>query len=557
MRSRAKISVLLSAVLLLSGLTACKGDEMRVVVPSTPSPSPTGTVRDDDPPEESGNTEPVEEDDGVAWDPTYRLDIEFTPVSPGQLELPVQGATGYASVELPLWEEIPEDEPEPEAEPGSEPTPEVTPEPAPTPEVTPEPEPSPEPPPEPETADTQAEPAPGEGVSPAPEAQDGGGGQIAVTEPEGENSEVLPGDAETQEDDPAGAEEPAAETQPGSEEEPPEPEPMPDPYEGALAVLAPGTAFTILEEADGWWRVTTEITDGVTIRDTTGDETGDETGNVTGWIEYRYCLINLPDVIPSIIYNDTNSDASLFVSSGKDIPGITGKALYSCKAYNPRLGREEYLMPVLYTMAKHICQAQQQALAEGNTLVLYESYRPYETQRAVVQGMLALSNSDPEVKAGISTPPWNVAWFIATGYSNHQRGFAIDVSLAKVTVGRAARLEGHPFVRVRKYEEYTMPTPIHELSMAAATFTTAVGSMSSTAWKSAELTPAMSANEPAKALQRYCTDAGLTPLASEWWHFNDLQAYTQAGDNLSTGGYFITNCRSVSVKTAQSMAASS
>ena len=29
-------------------------------------------------------------------------------------------------------------------------------------------------------------------------------------------------------------------------------------------------------------------------------------------------------------------------------------------------------------------------------------------------------------------------------------------------------------------------------------------------------------NEAALLLRTYCTDAGLTPLASEWWHFNDL-----------------------------------
>ena len=43
--------------------------------------------------------------------------------------------------------------------------------------------------------------------------------------------------------------------------------------------------------------------------------------------------------------------------------------------------------------------------------------------------------------------------------------------------------------------------------------------------RQAELSASMAASEPARGLQRYCTGAGLTPLASEWWHFNDLEAY--------------------------------
>ena len=90
-----------------------------------------------------------------------------------------------------------------------------------------------------------------------------------------------------------------------------------------------------------------------------------------------------------------------------------------------------------------------------------------------------------------------------------------------------------------------MPTPIHELSMSAATYAKPVAIFSTTAWKSAPMTEAMSANEPARALQRYCTSAKLTPLASEWWHFNDLAAYGQIRSYPSSGNYLITQCLSV------------
>lgn len=38
-------------------------------------------------------------------------------------------------------------------------------------------------------------------------------------------------------------------------------------------------------------------------------------------------------------------------------------------------------------------------------------------------------------------------------------------------------------------------------------------------------------NEAARLLQSYATDAGLIPLASEWWHFNDLASASGVDDS--------------------------
>ena len=199
-------------------------------------------------------------------------------------------------------------------------------------------------------------------------------------------------------------------------------------------------------------------------------------------------------------------------------------------------------MPVLYSMAPRICQAQQAALAQGNTLVLYEGYRPHKVQRAVYRALSALSQTDAEVREGIASAPWSISWFIAGGYSNHQRGFAMDVSLARVERAQIEVIGKYKVLRVQEYQEYTMPTAIHELSKAAATFTGPVATHSPTAWRHATLAPAM--NAPALALQRCCTGAGLTPLASEWWHFNDLETRSLVLDNLSIGNYEIGACLS-------------
>ena len=284
-----------------------------------------------------------------------------------------------------------------------------------------------------------------------------------------------------------------------------------------ISELEAGTAFEVLEEVGDWWYV--------------------RTATESGWVQHLYCFINLPDVVPSIIYDNTNTYASKFASSGKTIPGITGEALYDGKAYNMRLGKVSDIVPVLYSMSKKIHLAQQAALEEGNTLVIYEGYRPFFAQKLTVDALTTLAAADPEVMAGINTHPWDTNWFIATSISNHQMGYAIDVTLAKITEQQEFVIGDYTATAVTSYTEYTMPTTIHELSMASATFTGPVKSSSPTAWLQANLADTM--NEAAILLQRYCTDAGLTPLASEWWHFNDLDARFATEDNSSKGEYLL------------------
>ena len=126
-----------------------------------------------------------------------------------------------------------------------------------------------------------------------------------------------------------------------------------------------------------------------------------------------------------------------------------------------------------------------------------------------------------------------MTYFINTGYSNHQKGFALDVSLVKVSRTETRTTGGHTYLVPVDYQEYEMPTPIHELSMAAAS-TTGPG----------ETTLASTMNDPALALRSYFRKAGMTPLESEWWHFNDYAARTLAEGRTCTGGFEVTRCRS-------------
>lgn len=286
--------------------------------------------------------------------------------------------------------------------------------------------------------------------------------------------------------------------------------------------LSAGTPFRILREAGGWFHV--------------------EAGSGSGWVLSKYCLVNLPDIVPSMVYDATNTYASIVRSSGKALPGVTGRGLYPGKQANGRLGEDEFIMPVLYPMAKKIYAAQKMALENGETLVLYEAYRPYNVQMTIVRALSKLANENKAVLDGISSAPWTLSWFASTRLSNHQRGGAIDVSLAKVTQTRPSTSGAYGYTRVTGARRYEMPTRMHELSMASAAFSGPVDSNSRTAWRQAA--PAPSMNDAAIRLQTYCAKAGLTPLASEWWHFNDLDTLALTRSNPSTGGYTLSKCLS-------------
>ena len=506
--------------------------------------------------------EPEPEKEPPTWE-TGRT-VEHLPDDHNGLELPIQGATGYASVELPLWADpadqeaaataveewekaeeerkrleeeqkrLEEERARAEAEAAAQ---------AQAQGGTSSP-----------SASSSESAAPAEQTTPAPDASGGGetvhaAGEAETAEPqEGTSSaqtETTPAQpGETPETEPPAGQEPAPETpatepQTPAETEPVEEEEPPTLTDGALALVASGTPFTVLQEEGDWWQVAV-----TTDYFTDEEQTQTQRGEITGWLEHKYCLVNLPDVIPSIIYDATNSYSSHFRSCGKVIPEVTGEAFYPSKTYNERLGKMEFMMPVLYSMAFKLCEAQQSALAEGNSLILYEGYRPHEVQTKVLNSLSAMTRTDPEVKEAVTGSPWRISWFISGGYSNHQRGYAVDMGLAKVSETKEYTTGGYRYVRVWNYERYEMPTPIHELSRAAATYTAPVTINSTTAWKSAEMTQAMASNEPALGLQRYCTDAELTPLASEWWHFNDLSTRSQVLDNQGIGDFLISSVRS-------------
>lgn len=292
----------------------------------------------------------------------------------------------------------------------------------------------------------------------------------------------------------------------------------------AVAPLTAGDAFTILEAKEGdTWRIRTET-------------------GVVGYVENTTCYLNIADVIPSIVLDNTNSYASAFLSSGKELPNITGAQLYDAKEYNARLGREEFLVACNWQMVQKIYVAQQAALAAGYTLVINEAFRPMDVQLTIAATLNELYNNDPEVKAGIDTAPWNISWFIANRPSTHQMGCAIDTSLARVDTTETRTCGGYRYTAVTAYTLCAMPTPIHELSAAAVSLAKPVNSYSLTAWR--DIAPAKSMSPEALLLKAFCTEAGMSPLASEWWHFNDLPTKEAVGERYTTDPFYLDTCLS-------------
>ena len=290
----------------------------------------------------------------------------------------------------------------------------------------------------------------------------------------------------------------------------------------AKKTLSAGTGFQILEENGNWWYISVSDTN--------------------GWVQSKYCMINLPDVLPSIIYDDTNSYSSIFMSSGKKLPDITGKALYNAYTENERLNKQEFIMPIMYDTAKRVAKAQQLALENNQSLKIYETFRPYETQKSVSGSLAELIENDKTVKDGIYTNGWNKSWFIAQVLSNHQRGIAIDVSLVDIEKSEYIQIGNYICLNITEYEECNMPTKMHELSAKAVAFKYGVDTQSKTAWKKVPLASSMTTS--AKTLQNYFVEAGMYPIASEWWHFNDLETKEEIGKSYSTGKYYISKCYS-------------
>ena len=238
-------------------------------------------------------------------------------------------------------------------------------------------------------------------------------------------------------------------------------------------------------------------------------------GGVTGWIDGEYVMINLPDVIPSMIYDITNAYSSVYKNKNNSISNVTGKNLYGSNytwyKYNPRLGYKEYLAPMRLPSAKKLQEAQSNALKYGNKIKIYDAFRPWSIQMVVKNNLkdsnfkgtrYCVTNKFPANKNSNGSTRCLYeykGWFIALKLSSHNVGKAVDVSI----------------VNSDDNADIPTQTAMHELS----------------GW--AVPTEAKVNQYPGEiAMNSLFTNAGFNYLISEWWHFEDTRAAVSGLENL-------------------------
>lgn len=275
-----------------------------------------------------------------------------------------------------------------------------------------------------------------------------------------------------------------------------------------------------------------------------------------GYIDSRFCMINLPEYIGDLCeYNIANSIQSIFTVHGYGIPEITDSVV---KGYeNVCIGRGGYLVPYLYPCTRKLCLAASSAAKDGYCFRIYDAFRPneatrylYDTVASLIDAPILEEGTDipvleegadiPLPEEGISLPAagetadaslmgegmdapltgengeqpedaqeqapyltlrkamtggrYNLSSFLAASVSAHNKGIALDLTLVDLHTGK----------------ELPMQSDMHDLS-----------------WHSS----LSQNNNNARLLARYMKGAGYNDLFSEWWHFQDDETKEKIGLN--------------------------
>ena len=276
----------------------------------------------------------------------------------------------------------------------------------------------------------------------------------------------------------------------------------------AIGVATGGQAFCVLALENGMFRV--------------------RFADTYGYIDSNYCMINLPQYLgDNCLYNITNSYESLYKAHDYDIPDITGTLVTGYEQV--MLGEGEYLVPLLYPVAKKLEVAAVDAISRGYKLLIYDSFRPQSATAALhdlallfAETMVPPPEPDPE-NPDAPVPPemtfgdymtdyyrYTLSNFIAKGRSKHNLGIALDLTLVAIDPAilypepdpNAPVLpEGEePIATIGPDGELIMQTPMHDLT-----------------WYSER----KQNNENAKLLRDIMEGAGFGGIPSEWWHYQD------------------------------------
>lgn len=240
----------------------------------------------------------------------------------------------------------------------------------------------------------------------------------------------------------------------------------------SLGTASAGEALCVLEETDGMFAI--------------------RYGDGIGYIDSRYCMINVAEYLGSLCaYDIPNSYDSLYKVHELEIPQVTGTVITGYESVLQADG--SYLVPVLYPAAQKLLEAALTAREQGYRLKIYDSYRPYAATRQIYS--LTEQILDTMLPDGSGTIQsfmtdggrYRLGNFLAPVTSRHNYGVALDLTLEPLDGGAVQ-----------------MQTPMHDLS-----------------WYSA----LENNTESADLLQSIMVAAGFATLQSEWWHFQDAEAF--------------------------------
>ena len=308
-----------------------------------------------------------------------------------------------------------------------------------------------------------------------------------------------------------------------------------------IGVVPANTTLSVLDEKSGRFLVSTD----------SGE----------GYIDSRYCLINLPEYLGGICrYDITDSYDSIINVQGYAIPEVTGKVIPGYE--NVLMKDGTFVVPLLYPSAKKMAKAAEFALADGYMFKIYDAYRPYisteyvydtykdcvdyyvpeekftritvddylNEKYATVLNVSELTKYEPteategdaekksEEGSESEKPTYDPSittyanmmlgggyeseTFIDDSASRHNLGVAVDVTLETLVDGT----------------ELSAQTGIFDLS-----------------YKSVQAYN----NENVVRMKGYMESAGFNMIASEWWHFQDNSTTTSLRPNTLNDGVSI------------------
>ena len=309
------------------------------------------------------------------------------------------------------------------------------------------------------------------------------------------------------------------------------------------ATIWPTKDLTLYATADGNGKLgTVKALQALCVLEVEGDMFKVYTPDGEGYIEQNRCMINLYDYLGGLCdYDITNSYYSIYAAHEYAIPEVSGKVI---KGYeNVLIGRDEFLVPLLYPTAKKLVNAARAALNDGYRIKIYDSYRPYEATRSIYDltevildmplpderferldlnrylilkeaGYLADNKTEAEEESEETDPAlelrldpsseyydptllqfdtfrnemlgtsFRLSAFLAQSGSAHNLGIAMDMTLVDASDG----------------EELAMQSAMHDLSYHSIQ---------------------KDNNNNANILKSYMVAAGFNCISSEWWHYQD------------------------------------